>query len=314
MESCLLCSAVSIQREFDYGERRRVKCEFCGEYAITGTALSVLDGLNDRKKLIVKHILSNSKKHPGFVVNSELITRLSQKEELPTVQQQVNNLLLWLGTKLDTPEKMFTIYPERLSVWIGSNGREGLVYIASHLKDQGLVNYDLQSSATAHIRIGLTFQGWAQFEKLRKGVSDDVVAFMAMEYSVKADSFYENIFKPAVKGTGFNLKRLDEVLQAGLIDNQLRVAIRQSRFILADLSTDNLGAYWEAGYAEGLGKPVIYLCEKKKWDDMKTHFDTNHQTTIIWDEDDPLSGMKQLQATIRSSFPGEASSPEIVEE
>ena len=109
-----------------------------------------------------------------------------------------------------------------------------------------------------------------------------------------------------MKKTGFELFRLDETLTAGIIDNQLRVQIRNSRFLLADITYNNLGAYWEAGYAEGLGKPVIYLCERKKFDETKTHFDTNHHTTIIYDKDDLEKAEKDLKATIRSTLPAEA--------
>ena len=57
--------------------------------------------------------------------------------------------------------------------------------------------------------------------------------------------------------------------------------------MLVDLTHDNSGAYWEAGYAEGLGKPVIYICEQTKFDSAKTHFDTNHSTTIMWSASSP---------------------------
>ena len=67
---------------------------------------------------------------------------------------------------------------------------------------------------------------------------------------------------PAVASAGFDLVRLDEDPQAGSIDERLRVEIRKSRFLVADLTHGNPGAYWEAGFAEGLGKPVIYTCEK----------------------------------------------------
>jgi len=38
----------------------------------------------------------------------------------------------------------------------------------------------------------------------------------------------------------------------------------------------NPGAYWEAGYAEGLGKPVIYTCEEAKFVEA-SHFDTKRK-------------------------------------
>ena len=44
-----------------------------------------------------------------------------------------------------------------------------------------------------------------------------------------------------------------------------------------NLSDDNNGAYWEAGYAEGLGIPVIYICEESKFDNKSktTHLLSN---------------------------------------
>lgn len=130
---------------------------------------------------------------------------------------------------------------------------------------------------------------------------------MAMQYgNPNHDQIYQKYFKDAVSQTGFDLRRLDENLAAGLIDNQLRVEIRNARFLLADLTNNNAGAYWEAGYAEGLGKPVIYLCEKNQFEEFKTHFDTNHHTTVVWDENDMEAAVKNLKNTIRATLPLEA--------
>jgi nucleoside 2-deoxyribosyltransferase len=63
-----------------------------------------------------------------------------------------------------------------------------------------------------------------------------------------------------VAATGFILRRLDDEPKAGLIDDRMRAEIQASRFVIVDLTHMNRGAYWEAGYAEGLGKPVIYTC------------------------------------------------------
>ena len=70
--------------------------------------------------------------------------------------------------------------------------------------------------------------------------------------------------KPTAKnGTGYGLVDMREVAQSGVIDNIMRVRIRDSAFVIADLTHDNRGAYWEAGYAEDLEKPIIYICEKR---------------------------------------------------
>ena len=100
--------------------------------------------------------------------------------------------------------------------------------------------------------------------------------------------------------------------RAGLIDAIMEHEIRRCRFVVADLSDDNAGAYWEAGFAEGLGKPVFYICcEKEPSDptiDKKTHFDTNHRQTVSWSPD-PVSfetTSEKLKAVIRNTLLGDA--------
>ena len=86
----------------------------------------------------------------------------------------------------------------------------------------------------------------------------------------------------------------------------MRVAIRNSRFVISDLSHGNHGAYWESGFAEGLGKPVIYTCREDVWNDAKTHFDTNHLVTIVWNPEDLAKAAMDLTATVRATLPAEA--------
>jgi nucleoside 2-deoxyribosyltransferase len=127
---------------------------------------------------------------------------------------------------------------------------------------------------------------------------------MAMKFGDPVlEQFLSNVFKPAARLAGFDLFKLDDVPKAGLIDDQLRVEIQSSDFLVADLTHDNLGAYWEAGYAEGLGKPAIYTCERSKFEETKTHFDTNHHLTIVWDVATPDVAASALKATIRATLP-----------
>jgi hypothetical protein len=70
----------------------------------------------------------------------------------------------------------------------------------------------------------------------------------------------------------------------------------------------NLGAYWAAGYAEGLGKPVIYTCEESKFPGA-SHFDTNHHQHVLWTENNLTPAVTLLKAAIRATVP-EATSEE----
>jgi nucleoside 2-deoxyribosyltransferase len=155
----------------------------------------------------------------------------------------------------------------------------------------------------------LTIAGWDRADAIRRGGSISRAAFMAMPFGKpELDAIYRDHFQKAVKDTGFTIKRLDENQPAGLIDDRMRVEIRQCRFLISDLTHGNPGAYWEAGYAEGLGKPVIYTCELSVFADRAkgTHFDTNHHLTVVWDSASPAVAAAKLKATIRATLPNEA--------
>jgi hypothetical protein len=134
---------------------------------------------------------------------------------------------------------------------------------------------------------------------------------MAMKYGEpELDSIVRDHFAGAVARTGFELRRLDQNQPAGLIDDQLRVQIRTSRFLVCDLTHGNRGAYWEAGFAEGIGRPVIYTCKSDVFNNPthsdRPHFDTNHFVTVVWSSDYPQTAAEQLATTIRATLPGEA--------
>jgi nucleoside 2-deoxyribosyltransferase len=100
--------------------------------------------------------------------------------------------------------------------------------------------------------------------------------------------------------TGYDLRTVIQC--AGLVDAVIEDELRRCRFLVADLSDDNSGAYWEAGFAEGLGKPAICVCRR----DVKTHFDADHRQTIRWDLNKLDETATQLKAVIRNTLLGDA--------
>jgi hypothetical protein len=92
----------------------------------------------------------------------------------------------------------------------------------------------------------------------------------------------------------------------------MRVEIRASKFLICDLTDENRGAYWEAGFAEGGLKPVFYTCKRKKFEGAKTHFDTEHMFTVLWDGDHPQMAADELLAAIRNEFPVDAVQPDLL--
>jgi nucleoside 2-deoxyribosyltransferase len=163
-----------------------------------------------------------------------------------------------------------------------------------------------------NIGLRLTFDGWAEYERLRQDVVESKTAFMAMSFgNATLSKILTEFFIPAVRETGFDLFRLDARPKAGVIDNRMRVEIRTAKFLVCDLTDENRGAYWEAGYAEGAQKPVFYTCERSKFEETKSHFDTEHMFTIKWDKAEPENAADELKAAIRNQFPAEAIAPDL---
>jgi nucleoside 2-deoxyribosyltransferase len=133
------------------------------------------------------------------------------------------------------------------------------------------------------LHANLTLAGWERYESEKRGKLTGSYGFIALKFSDSTlDPFVREVVKPSIKAElGFDVIDMRDVSRAGVIDNIMRAQIRDAAFVLVDFTHDNFGAYWEAGYAEGLGKPVVYLCERAKFDKAKTHFDTNHCTTVL---------------------------------
>jgi hypothetical protein len=238
------------------------------------------------------------------MISSATIENIRRGVSLPKANEQAENFLAWIGNQLQTPEDSMLFELENVRSIVGTTTRDGVFYILNHLKDEDLIR---SGSKGGQVEVGLTFKGWKAFADLHRKPGSVRTAFMAMKFGDHGlNHVYETCFKPAVAATGFELRNLSENPPAGLIDNRMRVEIRKSRFLIADLTHGSLGAYWEAGFAEGLDKPVIYTCEKAKFETQATHFDTSHHHTVLWDVENLDDAAEDLRATIRATLPTEA--------
>jgi nucleoside 2-deoxyribosyltransferase len=228
------------------------------------------------------------------------------KSTLPTPSQQAENLILWLGDSLkDEAEAWKDVPAEEVQAIMGGRRPDSIDYIAQFLANQGILQ-SIPVVGREFFRLQMLFPGWNEYERLKHAVSSSRMAFMALQFNdPELDQMIASVFRPAVAATGFELKTLADDQPAGLIDDRLRVEIRRCKFMLADMTHRNPGAYWEAGFAEGLGKPVIYTCKRAAFDKGVSHFDTNHHLTVLWDDDIEAVAAK-LKATIRATLPSDA--------
>jgi len=278
-------------------------CPNCGRFALSTDAKLTMFPV--ARSAVVSHVIWKRQASGGECqLDAKGILQILETETLPAPVERGELAILYIGTKTrDDPGRFLEEKTVHLPAKFGANDDTNVCYVIQNLAENRL----LESRGDAAVaRCRLTFAGWEAYEKLMRGVAESRRAFMAMPFGDgKLDKVYER-FKRAVRDTGFELRRVDEPPRPGLIDDHLRVDIRTARFLVAELTEENRGVYWEAGYAEGLGKPVIYSCEKSYFDEQKSHFDTNHHLTICWELDKLDAASDQLKATIRAALPGDA--------
>ena len=80
--------------------------------------------------------------------------------------------------------------------------------------------------------------------------------------------------------------RIDMKEHNNEIPDEIMAEIRNSQFVVADFTGQRKGVYYEAGFAMGLGRPVIWCCRGDHIKDL--HFDTNHRNHIPWSSPEDL--------------------------
>ena len=119
-------------------------------------------------------------------------------------------------------------------------------------------------------------------------------------YSIPELISIKDTFKQAIYQAGYIPKIMNEVQSNNYITIDIFNEIRKCDFLVLDTTVDNCGAYYEAGYAKALGKPVIICCKKSKFDAEKDHFDISQINHILWtDLDDLLHGLvHRIRSTV----------------
>ncbi len=124
----------------------------------------------------------------------------------------------------------------------------------------------------------------------------------------ETDDAFEKGIKPGIEDAGYEALRIDKKQDVVKIDDEIMSEIRRSRLVVADFTYGESGVrggvYFEAGFAEGLGIPVIYTCRKDMIGEL--HFDTRQYAHILWNEPEQfrLDIRNRIRARIGSG-PGE---------
>ena len=84
--------------------------------------------------------------------------------------------------------------------------------------------------------------------------------------------------KEATKEFGIAAERIDEAESNEQITLRMLSSIRRAEYVIVDLTNERPNVFYEAGYAEGIGKTPIYIAR----DGTTLHFDVKDYPVIVF--------------------------------
>jgi len=305
---CMLCDSEFESIGPDEHQHHWIQCERCGKFRINLLGLST-NGSEFQKN---RHRLS------GFFCEMNYLKK-ENEEELKKILE--NNAIRFdfyekiiknnpvIPDDLDIDAKILKLlkYVEFNTTNLGQvleiSDWQTLIPL-SYAKDQDELDFLWQIIENENLVRGLSIKN-GQFKFSGKGiiltreglqflkgsVTNLKQIFVAMEFNDEMHNVFDIELIDAIRvATGFTLKVVSHIDHNNLIDDQIIAEINRSAAIIADFSDNNRGAYYEAGYAHGLNRQVIFICREDKFNNAseKPHFDIEHRNFILWKDKEDL--------------------------
>lgn len=129
--------------------------------------------------------------------------------------------------------------------------------------------------------------------------------FVAMMFSAETASAYEQAYKPVIQSLNYAEMRIDEKQFNGSIIGEIATEITNSIALIADLTGNRGGVYYEAGIARGLqlcNHPIklILTCKRDFFETERVHFDVSGDNIILYENISDLKDklLSRLQAVL----------------
>jgi nucleoside 2-deoxyribosyltransferase len=161
-----------------------------------------------------------------------------------------------------------------------------LLFILESMRKKGWIDISITKTLGGSILSGfpsIADEGWMEIERIVKKKRKRQI-FIAMKFK-DMDSVYNSI-NQAIIDASFIPLRIDKKEHINQISSEIQYEISQSGLVVADVTEQNQGVYFEAGYAMGLNIPVIWTCNEKEKNEI--HFDIRQYNTILWEDEDDL--------------------------
>ena len=312
---CYICGGKASFTSFGRFDGDSIYCEKCGRIIVEESALAFIKGedgykytsslyyylthykKNNRKVYLIVDSQGKNDKY-NTVLIQELINLYPK-----TFSEKIDKILLnW--NAIHNPDTLYInnsdlfikYYPMffiKYNPFMENNANtyreivNQIQYLLKILCEQELLE---QSKDLSSYTIG--FKGWNRIDELQKQNAKHKKGFIAMWFPEdKSMDPTRDAIKEVFVETGYQISIIDEKQHNNQIVPEILYEIETSDFIVADLTGNRNGVYYEAGYALGRGKQVILTTDKNKIDeddDNAPHFDVAQINQIRYENLDDL--------------------------
>ena len=256
-----------------------------GAYELTDDAEDWLSELGEAGKarlttwIIDQHMQGVEKPR----VTAEVVEYTKNKKSLP-VPERAERLLRYMVSQVEALDDYIDIGANGgvgSCAYSESTSRMDTIYLFRFLIDRGWIEKHRGLGVFAGKVTGDGYNHVAEKETNTYSAQ----AFVAMWINPETDEAYKQGIEKGIEAAGYEPMRIDKKPDVNKIDEEIIAEIRRSRFLVADFTHGEDGArggvYYEAGFAYGLGLPVIYSCRADMVDQL--HFDTRQYYHIVWE-------------------------------
>jgi len=301
VEECFFCGTkCEVYSVRFFGPMKEYHCKNCGIYRIDEKPEANGYSFTEEEKFKMACLLNERRlKGLGPVVlvgkpvekktadGFSIITVDEILREFPNKAGEfITRVLLNLSRLVQQPFEPIELILEPVGKYVlFSKNRVEAAHLLRELASRGWIS-SFQEGEFVPSCFNLTLEAWEIIENLRPETKDSKCVFVAMWFDPSMDTFYESGIRRAVEEAGYTPVKMNLIEFNGKICDEIIAEIKRCKFIISDFSGQRGGVYFEAGYAMGQGKTVIFIVKEK--DVTNLHFDTRQYNHIVYNSPEEL--------------------------
>jgi nucleoside 2-deoxyribosyltransferase len=268
-----------------------VECPRCGKFVIARTAYRMAenrDNISHKLTAWIRECTDSGAETPE--IDSKTLKEVEAALPSYRVSEKQLVLLQALEKKTQFPGQSVGVISEFDYPQAWAESEIEFSYLLRSLVERNLIHRtdgpsDLKDSFVW--RFVITAAGWEFLDKHEHPAAISNQVFVAMSFSEDLNLAWKTGIYPALQDAGYRPYRVDNEPHIDRIDLKIITEIKNSRFLVADVTQQRPGVYFEAGYALGLSLPVFWCVRS---DDLKNvHFDTRQYNHIVWENEKELA-------------------------